>query len=51
MKLRINMTGNHDRNKNIFRGTLSSNNYKPTLLEGDPLQKGVTKSVRRIRYE
>ena len=45
------MAGNHGRGKGYFRGMLSGNTFRPTLLRGDPHERGVTGSARRARQE
>ena len=45
------MVGNQGKGKEIFRGLLSGNSSRPTLLRGDPHERGVTGSARRARQE
>ena len=45
------MAGNHGKGKGFFRGLLSGNRPRPTLLRGDPHERGVTGSARRARQE
>ena len=37
--------------KRVFRGLSSGNSSRPTLLRGDPHERGVTGSARRARQE
>ena len=45
------MTGNQERGKSSFRGMLSENSSKPTLLRGDLHERGVTGFARQARQE
>ncbi|XP_057535347.1 uncharacterized protein LOC130813525 [Amaranthus tricolor] len=45
------MAGNQGKGKGFFRGLLSGNRSRPTLLRGDPHERGVTGSARRARQE
>ena len=45
------MAGNQGRGKGFFRSLLSGNSSRPTLLRGDPHERGVTDSARRARQE
>ena len=43
------MTGNQRKGKGFFRGLLSDNSSRLTLLRGDPHERGVTGFARRAR--
>ena len=45
------MAGNQGKRSGFFRHLLSENSARPTLLRGDPHERGVTGSVRRARQE
>ena len=45
------MAGNQGKGKGFFRGLLSGHSSRPTLLRGDPHERGVTGSARRARQE
>ena len=45
------MAGNQGKGKGFFRQLLRGNSSRPTLLRGDPHERGVTGSARRARQE
>ena len=45
------MADTHEKEKGLFRNLLSGNSSKPTLLRGDPHERGVIGSARRARQE
>ena len=45
------MAGNQGKGKGFFRGLLSGQSSRSTLLRGDPHERGVTGSARRARQE
>ena len=45
------MAGNQGKGKSFFRHLLSGKSSKPTLLRGDPHERGVRGSARRARQE
>ena len=45
------MAGTHGKGKGFFRNLLSGNSSRPTLLRGDPHERGVTGFARRARQE
>ena len=45
------MTRNQGKGKGFFRGLLSNNSSRPSLLRGDPHERGVSGSARRARQE
>ena len=45
------MAGSQGKGKGFFRHLLSGNSSRPTLLRGDPHERGVTGSARRARRE
>ena len=45
------MTGSQGKEKGFFRHLLNRNSSRPTLLKGDPYERGVTGSARRAREE
>ena len=45
------MAGNQGKGKDFFRQLLRGNSSRPTLLRGDPHERGVTGFARRARQE
>ena len=45
------MAGNQGKGKGFFKGLLSGNSSRPTLLRGDPHEMGVTGFARQARQE
>ncbi|XP_057526209.1 uncharacterized protein LOC130805452 [Amaranthus tricolor] len=45
------MAENQEKGKDFFRRLLSGNSSRPSLLRGDPHERGVTGSARRARQE
>ena len=45
------MASNQGKEKGFFKGLLSGNSSRPTLLRGDPYESGVTSSARRARQD